>query len=115
MDSRFASLTTWGAHRAHCPAKPNDYSRPASMPMSPDLTADRASLRAGSTTAAALAEHALAIAQGPSCAGAFLMTMPDAVRGAAADPSRRGRPLAGLPVSVKDLFDIGGQTTAAGS
>jgi aspartyl-tRNA(Asn)/glutamyl-tRNA(Gln) amidotransferase subunit A len=35
----------------------------------------------------------------------------DALRRAAAEPS----PLAGIPVSVKDLFDVRGQTTRAGS
>lgn len=85
------------------------------MPMSPDLTSDRARLRAGSSTASALAEQALAIAQGPACAHAFLKTMPQEVRAAAANASLRPLPVAGLPVSVKDLFDIAGQTTAAGS
>lgn len=85
------------------------------MPMTPDLTAARASLRAGSSSAAAMAEQALALAQAPACARAFLKTTPEAVRAAAADASLRERPLAGLPVSVKDLFDVAGQTTAAGS
>jgi len=85
------------------------------MPTSLDLTAARASLRDGTSSAATLAEQALAMAQAPACAHAFLKTMPEAVRAAAADPSLRERPLAGLPVSVKDLFDVAGQTTAAGS
>ncbi|MEO7548074.1 MAG: amidase family protein, partial [Ramlibacter sp.] len=83
--------------------------------MPPDLTAARASLRTGTISAPDLAAQALAIAEAPGCANVFLKTMSAAVRSAAADPSQRERPLAGLPVSVKDLFDLEGQTTAAGS
>jgi Asp-tRNA(Asn)/Glu-tRNA(Gln) amidotransferase A subunit family amidase len=39
----------------------------------------------------------------------------DQARAQAASPAERGKPLAGLPVTVKDLFDIAGQPTAAGS
>lgn len=85
------------------------------MPMTPDLTSARSSLLTGSSTAQALAEEALALAQGCACEHAFLKIMPRALAAVASDPSMRERPLAGLPVSVKDLFDLAGQPTAAGS
>ena len=58
----------------------------------------------------------LAIAQSPACDKVFLRTMFDEARASrAADPQPRQLPLAGLAVSVKDLFDIAGQVTTAGS
>jgi Asp-tRNA(Asn)/Glu-tRNA(Gln) amidotransferase A subunit family amidase len=39
----------------------------------------------------------------------------DQARAEAADPANAARPLAGLAVSIKDLFDAAGETTAAGS
>ncbi len=55
------------------------------------------------------------IAQSPECQKAFLKTCFDEARRQAADPAALAGPLAGLAVSVKDLFDVAGQTTAAGS
>ena len=80
--------------------------------MSPDLIATRG---AGRGSALEHTEQALAMAASPACAHAFVHTMGQAARAAAAAPANAGRPLAGLPVSVKDLFDIDGQPTAAGS
>jgi Asp-tRNA(Asn)/Glu-tRNA(Gln) amidotransferase A subunit family amidase len=54
---------------------------------------------------------ARAAAESPACAHAFLATRFDA---AAAEPARPG-PLAGWPVSIKDLFDEAGAVTRAGS
>jgi Asp-tRNA(Asn)/Glu-tRNA(Gln) amidotransferase A subunit family amidase len=45
----------------------------------------------------------------------FLKTRFDQARAEAADPANAARPLAGLAVSIKDLFDAAGETTAAGS
>lgn len=77
----------------------------------PDLTATLERLRLGQTSARQEVQQALACAQGPACRGAFLSL---------ADPQAHEMPspdlrLAGLPVSVKDLFDVAGQATAAGS
>ncbi|BBK32464.1 aspartyl-tRNA(Asn)/glutamyl-tRNA(Gln) amidotransferase subunit A [Stella humosa] len=85
-----------------------------------DLAAD---LAAGRTTSAELTEAALARIADPAGEGAatFMVVHADAAR-AAAEASDRLRaagvvpsPLAGIPVSVKDLFDEQGQVTRAGS
>ncbi len=75
----------------------------------PDLHATLERLRAGQTSASEQWEAARQASLSPACAHAFL--------GLAAEPPHgaRHRPLAGLPVSVKDLFDVAGQVTAAGS
>ncbi|HSV82539.1 MAG TPA: amidase [Ramlibacter sp.] len=83
----------------------------------------RLALRRGETTAAALVAEALERAsdrsgQGPAT---FLALHRDAALQAAraADAAyaqgRPASPLAGLPVSVKDLFDFAGEVTRAGS
>lgn len=86
----------------------------------PSLAAD---LAAGRTTSVALTEQALARIADPAGEGArtFLHVdraaalkaaqASDLLRAAGVVPS----PLAGLPVSVKDLFDAAGQVTTAGS
>lgn len=83
------------------------------MPSDLHATLDR--LHRGQTTARAEIECAIETAQSPRCAHVFLKTMFDEARATAssADPARQ--PLAGLAVSVKDLFDIAGQTSSAGS
>jgi len=88
------------------------------MPPLLDLQATRNAIACGHTTAEAQAEAAIAVAQSTACANAFLHTRFDVLRAAARHPANTGnpqRPLAGLSVSVKDLFDIAGETTAAGS
>jgi aspartyl-tRNA(Asn)/glutamyl-tRNA(Gln) amidotransferase subunit A len=57
----------------------------------------------------------IAIAQAHACAHAFLRTTFDEARRTAGDPASAARPLAGLAVSIKDLFDVQGQVTAAAS
>ena len=77
----------------------------------------------GTTTAQALAETALAAAADPAREGfrVYLSIDPDRVRAAArAADARRAAghaagPLDGVPVSVKDLFDVAGEVTRAGS
>jgi aspartyl-tRNA(Asn)/glutamyl-tRNA(Gln) amidotransferase subunit A len=83
------------------------------MPL-PDLHATRDRLRQGHSSAAAELARARAAAEGPACAQAFLKTHFEraAAEAAAARPEL---PLAGLAVSVKDLFDEAGEVTAAGS
>jgi aspartyl-tRNA(Asn)/glutamyl-tRNA(Gln) amidotransferase subunit A len=89
----------------------------------PTIAELAAALAAGRTTSVALTEDALArIDRHMQAGGAAFMSV-DA-KGAlaqahAADQSRAAgyvaSPLAGLPVSIKDLFDVRGQVTRAGS
>jgi aspartyl-tRNA(Asn)/glutamyl-tRNA(Gln) amidotransferase subunit A len=80
-----------------------------------DLHTTRQRLHSGHTSASTEIERAIAAAGSPSCQHVFLQTSFDQARAAAAaaDPVRQ--PLAGLAVSVKDLFDIEGQISMAGS
>src|SRR5256714_273462 len=80
-------------------------------------------LAAGRTSSRELVEAALARVAAPDGEGArtFVAVYADTAR-AAADAQDRLRkagyvasPLAGLPVSVKDLFDVAGERTLAGS
>ncbi|WP_399677654.1 amidase [Xenophilus sp.] len=84
------------------------------MPAPADLNATLAALRAGRTDAPAQIELALEAARSPACAHAFVALHAENARrqAAAAAP---GRPLAGLAFSVKDLFDVAGAPTPAGS
>jgi aspartyl-tRNA(Asn)/glutamyl-tRNA(Gln) amidotransferase subunit A len=90
------------------------------LPTLDTLAADLASRR---STALALTEAALARAQDPAGEGARAFTLLDAERALAAarasDLLRAAgivrSPLEGMPVSVKDLFDVEGQVTTAGS
>ena len=77
----------------------------------------------GKLTSEAIVEDALARAVHPDGEGrrVFLALDPDKVRAQAraSDLMRKAgvvpSPLAGLPVSLKDLFDVAGETTSAGS
>lgn len=80
-----------------------------------DLLATRRRLSAGDTHALAELERSIDCARASSCAHAFLQTTFDEARAAAADPASLDRPLMGLAVSIKDLFDVAGQVTSAGS
>jgi Asp-tRNA(Asn)/Glu-tRNA(Gln) amidotransferase A subunit family amidase len=86
-----------------------------------DLSAARAAIDAGEASAAAFMEESLASADSARCARAFLHLDAKGSRASAAavDLQRAaGLPLpalAGLAVSVKDLFDVAGQVTSAGS
>ncbi|TFZ08006.1 amidase [Ramlibacter humi] len=79
-----------------------------------DLIATRVQLGRGQGSAAEAFSAALAMTQSPACRHAFLRTLPEEAQAASRDQARQ-LPLAGLPVSIKDLFDIEGQPTAAGS
>jgi aspartyl-tRNA(Asn)/glutamyl-tRNA(Gln) amidotransferase subunit A len=80
-------------------------------------------LNAGRTTSRGLVEDALAAIEKPDGEGARTMLKVHAATArAAADASDRLRacgivpsPIAGLPISVKDLFDLAGDVTTAGS
>lgn len=69
----------------------------------------------------ALVERSLAAAAAPAAAHVYTALLPEGARAAARTADARlaaGQtlaPLAGLPVSVKDLYDIAGRTTLAGS
>ena len=79
-----------------------------------DLIATREELARGRADASQEFQRALALAGSPACDKAFIRLVPDEARVAASAQAAR-LPLAGLPVSVKDLFDVRGQVTAAGS
>ncbi|WDD93348.1 amidase [Burkholderia sp. FERM BP-3421] len=89
----------------------------------PPLAQLAADLAAGATTSRALVDAALERIADPAGQGAIAFTDVDAAGArAAADAHDRLRaagtvlsPLAGIPVSIKDLFDVAGQVTRAGS
>ncbi|HYD29648.1 MAG TPA: amidase [Azospirillaceae bacterium] len=93
------------------------------MLATPTILSLAADLAAGRTTSLALTEEALARIADPAGEGARAFTLVDrdgAVAAARASDLLRAQgvvpsPLAGLPISVKDLFDVAGQVTTAGS
>jgi aspartyl-tRNA(Asn)/glutamyl-tRNA(Gln) amidotransferase subunit A len=93
---------------------------PQTDPRLPPIRALRAALNAPDSHAA-LIERVLAAAAAPAAAHVYTELFADSARAAAraADSAlAAGRPLgvlAGLPVSVKDLYDIAGRPTLAGS
>ncbi len=82
--------------------------------MPADLCSARELLSRGAADARSLIEASIAAAQGPACRHAFVADSFDLARTQAAAASADS-PLAGLAVSIKDLFDVAGQTTAAAS
>jgi aspartyl-tRNA(Asn)/glutamyl-tRNA(Gln) amidotransferase subunit A len=93
---------------------------PATQPTVARLAAD---LAAGRVTSRALVEAALGRIADPAGEGSrvFLRVYAESARAAADAQDRLRRagyvasPLAGLPVSIKDLFDVAGERTLAGS
>jgi aspartyl-tRNA(Asn)/glutamyl-tRNA(Gln) amidotransferase subunit A len=93
------------------------------MPPLDTVTALAADLAAGRSTSRALVERALARIADPAGEGqrSFIAVYAEAARLAADAQDRLRRagyvasPLAGLPVSIKDLFDVAGERTRAGS
>lgn len=87
------------------------------------IAALRGRLDRGETTSRALCEEALARIADPAGEGARVFTEVFAAGALAAADAADGlraagyvaSPLAGIPVSVKDLFDVAGSTTRAGS
>jgi aspartyl-tRNA(Asn)/glutamyl-tRNA(Gln) amidotransferase subunit A len=103
-------------------------------PLSPlaDLHSTRAALRAGEVTLEQVWQESLAVAGSSACQHVFLKppqvpenpvfgpifkqkTGSAGVNTAQAAMNLIATELAGLPVSIKDLFDVAGQITAAGS
>ena len=89
----------------------------------PTIAQLAAALAAGRTTSVALTEAALANIARHQQAGGSAFMMVDAegalAQARAVDQARSAglvaSPLAGLPISIKDLFDVRGQVTRAGS
>src|SRR5205085_7555561 len=81
----------------------------------PDLHHTREAIARGQASASREIEESITIARSRACDHAFLKTSFDEARRVAAAPAVLKKPLAGLAVSVKDLFDVRGEVTAAGS
>lgn len=94
---------------------PAPHSLLAPLPSKPDLLATRNSIRSGKASARQEMELAIAVAESQACRHVFLKPMFDQARAAVTDDALGRTALDGLAISVKDLFDIAGQTTAAGS
>ncbi len=78
-----------------------------------DLHSLRQRIRNGQSSAAEQMQHSLQVAQSSACDATFRSLNPQALHEAElADPHA---PLAGLAVSVKDLFDLAGQITTSSS
>lgn len=80
-----------------------------------DLTITRNRLRSEISTCPTEIEQCIAAAQAPANTHTFLTTSFTSARDTAAQTGVVDLPLAGLAVSIKDLFDIEGQPTPAGS
>ena len=88
---------------------------------SSDVTRLQQALASGHTTCEAWVEQSLALAAQPAAAHVFTHLWAESALASArhADAQRRSGvrlgPLAGLPVTIKDLFDVAGETTTSGS
>lgn len=80
-----------------------------------DLHSTRQRLLAGLSTPRTEIELAITRAGAPACHQAFVQTDFDSARAQAVAAAPARQPLAGLAVSVKDLFDVAGQISRAGS
>jgi aspartyl-tRNA(Asn)/glutamyl-tRNA(Gln) amidotransferase subunit A len=90
------------------------------LPTRGDLHATRQALQARQTSPQEIIERAAAIAQSEACRHVFLTGAPESPPFTAealpkAAPGNPAQPLAAIPVTIKDLFDVAGQTTTAGS
>jgi len=74
-----------------------------------DIHTTRQALASGQTSAADLLAQATSISKSDACRQVY---MPGGIH---IQPATSVGPLAGIPVSVKDLFDVAGQATKAGS
>jgi aspartyl-tRNA(Asn)/glutamyl-tRNA(Gln) amidotransferase subunit A len=87
----------------------------------PDLVAARAAIVAGQQRAADAMAHSLQAAESEACGHAFIrrFTAQALACAEAVDAQAAGGapvpPLAGLAVSIKDLFDVAGQPSTGGS
>lgn len=82
---------------------------------STDLHATRQAILSGQTSPQEQAERSLAIARSTACAQVFRQLTPDSLLQTASTEGIAHQPLAGLSVSIKDLYDVAGQVTASGS
>ena len=82
--------------------------------MQHDLSHAALEIREDRERASSLMELSIAAAQSPLCAHVFSQTFFDKARWAAAETPRTA-PLAGLAISIKDLFDLEGSRSAASS
>lgn len=85
--------------------------------MPTDLSQAAARRRAGTLRARDALEASIAAADSPACRHAFVRRFDDAARAAAdaSDLRPAAAPLAGLAVSIKDLFDVAGKPSTAAS
>lgn len=87
----------------------------------PPITELRRRIAGGALTHTSLVEQVLEGASAPAAGHVFTRLYPDAARAAShhADAMQAAGvpmpPLAGLPVSIKDLYDVAGEVTLAGS
>jgi aspartyl-tRNA(Asn)/glutamyl-tRNA(Gln) amidotransferase subunit A len=79
----------------------------------PDLHSIAKEIRAGRTSSGQQMQRSLDIAQSAACAHTFRSLNPLAL--SQAQTSDSALPLAGLAISVKDLFDVAGEVSASGS
>ncbi len=83
------------------------------MPTLPDLHSTARAIRSGQTSAFEQMQRSLQIAQSKACESTFrslnLLALQQSQKTSA------DLPLAGLAISVKDLFDVAGETSASGS
>ena len=80
-----------------------------------DLHSTRQRLLSGQTHPRSEIERTIEAAHSPGCRHAFVQTDFDSARTQAAAADLHRQPLAGLAVSIKDLFDVQGQISRAGS
>lgn len=83
--------------------------------MSIDLHTTLQHLRQGKAQASDEMARSIAAAQSNRCKHVFVQTTFEEAQKFADNPKHLTLPLAGLSVSVKDLFDVAGQTSRAGS
>ena len=83
--------------------------------MQPDLQTTLSLLRNGQSRPQDEMDKAIAAATSQKCEHVFLTPMFDEARAVARVDDICAKPLAGLAVSVKDLFDLQGQATRAGA
>ena len=83
------------------------------MPTLPDLHSTARAIRSGQTSAFEQMQRSLQIAQSKACESTFRSLNPLALQ--QSQKTSADLPLAGLAISVKDLFDVAGEISASGS